>query len=68
MTRKPLFEGVKYEEVYRNNKEYKMKIDNETLKCWGQNSTDLLKKMLILVPDLRITAEAALEHSYFAIN
>jgi hypothetical protein len=45
-----------------------MKIDNETLKTWGMNSIDLLKKMLIIVPDLRITAEAALYHPYLTMN
>lgn len=65
LTRKPLFEGTKYEEVYRKNKEMSFNLESEVYSNMDKNAIQLLKMMLTANPQKRIKAEEALNHSYF---
>lgn len=60
LTRKPLFEGTKYEEVYKNNKEMKFDLQADKYKNLDPLALELMKKMLIADPNQRITASSAL--------
>jgi serine/threonine protein kinase len=66
LTGKPLFQGTKYEEVYRNNKEMKVHLEGELYQRVDPLAMELLRAMLQPNPALRLTAEQALSHPYFA--
>ena len=50
LVKKSLFEGTKYDEVYKNNKDFRMKIDKDTLKNVDPQAGDLLRMMLAMDP------------------
>lgn len=50
LAKKSLFEGAKYDEVYKNNKDFKMKIDQGSLRDADPVGADLLRLMLALDP------------------
>lgn len=53
---RPLFSGTTYEEVYNNNKEFKMSLDGPQLATVSSAAKDLMAKMLALDPASRISA------------
>ena len=57
LTRKALFEGTKYQEVYKKNKQMKINLDDDKYKNIKSESMDLLKRMLIANPKNRISAD-----------
>lgn len=65
LTRKALFEGTKYDEVYKKNKEMAFNLDAEAYKKVDPTAMNLLKSMLRADPKERISAEQALRHEYF---
>jgi serine/threonine protein kinase len=65
LTNRPLFPGIKYDEVYRANKQFQYDFESDNYKDISDKAIDLMKKALILVPEQRITAEDALKHPYF---
>jgi serine/threonine protein kinase len=67
LVKKPLFEGTKYDEVYKNNKEFRFKIDGDSYKHAEPAAVDLLREMLHLVPEKRICSRRALDHSYIKL-
>ena len=66
LTRKAVFEGSKYEEVYKKNKEMNINLDGERYASVDSQALELLKKMLVARPSERISAAEALRHSFFA--
>lgn len=65
LTRKQIFEGSRYDEVYKKNKEMNIQLEGERYRQLDHQAVDLLKKMLVVDPNSRITAEHALNHPYF---
>jgi len=65
LVKKPLFEGTKYDEVYKKNKEMNFKLEGERYNQIDALAMDLLRKMLVADPKQRITANLALKHPYF---
>lgn len=65
LTRKAVFEGTKYEEVYKKNKEMNIKLEGERYSNIDPQAMNLLKKMLLSNPNERVSAEEALNHEYF---
>lgn len=66
LTRKPLFEGRKFEEVYENNRKMKFNLASPQYKTIDPVAMDLLEKMLKIDPKERITASEMLAHPYLA--
>ena len=66
LTRKALFEGTRYEEVYKKNKEMNIKLEGERYSNLDPQALTLLKKMLTMNPQDRITAAEAMQDSYFS--
>lgn len=56
LTRKAVFEGTKYEEVYKKNKEMKIDFESEKYANVSSDALDLLKKMLKANPKCRASA------------
>ena len=56
LVRKPLFEGSKYDEVYRKNKEMDFRLEGERYGQVEGEAMDLMRKMLLADPKQRITA------------
>ena len=56
LVRVPLFPGIRYDEVYRANKAFIFHFDDFIYKKVDPNALDLMKKMLILNSNERITA------------
>jgi hypothetical protein len=50
LTRKALFEGTRYEEVYRKNKEMNINLDDEKYNNLEPEALNLLKRMLVSNP------------------
>lgn len=65
LTRKALFEGSKYEEVYKKNKEMNIMLQGDKYDTLEPQALSLLKKMLISNPSERLTAAQALNDPYF---
>ena len=65
LTRKAVFEGTKYEEVYKKNKEMNIKLEGERYSNVDPQAMNLLRKMLLSNPKERVSAEEALNHEYF---
>lgn len=65
LTRRPLFEGTQYEEVYRKNKEMKFTLEGQAYQDIDPQALSLLRSMLLADPEERITAAEALSHPYF---
>ena len=66
LTRKAVFEGSKYEEVYKKNKEMKINLESERYANIDPQALNLLSRMLKAKPQERIKAEEALNHEYFS--
>ena len=56
VTRKAVFEGTKYEEVYKKNKQMKIDFEAEKYAKINSDALDLLKMMLKANPKSRISA------------
>lgn len=65
LTRKAVFEGTKYEEVYKKNKEMNIKLEGERYSNVDPQAMNLLRRMLLSNPKDRVSAEEALNHEYF---
>lgn len=65
LTRKAVFEGSRYEEVYKKNKEMKINLESERYANIDPQALNLLSRMLKAKPQERIKAEEALNHEYF---
>ena len=65
LTRKPLFEGVKYEEVYKRNKQMDFNLKSSAYSGIDRKAMELLESMLVKDTNGRMSAEAALRHPYF---
>lgn len=63
--KKPLFEGTKYDEVYRNNKQMNFNLKTSVYEKLDKEEYELLNRMLAANPNERISAIEALRHSYF---
>ena len=63
---KSAFPGTTYNEVLSQNRAANIDLSGEEYKKWGEDSHDLLTKMLKKKPGDRITAEDALNHNYFS--
>ena len=57
LLKKPLFEGTKYDEVYRNNKQMNFNLSTSLYQKLHTSELDLLKSMLMQNPKHRITPE-----------
>ena len=66
LTRKQLFEGTRYDEVYKKNREMHIDLTAEKYSQVDPAAIDLLGQMLKADPAQRITASEALKHSYFS--
>lgn len=65
LVRRPLFEGTRYDEVYRNNKQFSFSLSGEHFKEIERPAVHLLAQMLSLDPTSRISAAQSLTHPYF---
>ncbi len=65
LMKKPLFEGTKYDEVYRNNKQMNFNLKTSAYEKLDKEEYELLNRMLAAKPSERITAVEALGHPYF---
>ena len=65
LTRKALFDGSKYEEVYKKNKEMNIDFEGERYANLEPSALNLLKMMLKPNPSERFSATQALNHSFF---
>lgn len=65
LTRKAVFEGSKYEEVYKKNKEMNINLTGERYANIDPRALELLEKMLQGKPSMRVSAAQALSHSFF---
>lgn len=61
---KSIFKGKSYNEVLGENRLCSFNLNGSEYECIDQNALDLLKKMLNVNPEERITAEDALNHPY----
>ena len=66
LTRRPLFQGTKYDEVYRNNKNMNFSLEGPQYQQVDPQAMHLLTCMLEADPSKRITAQEALNHPYLA--
>jgi len=65
LTKKPLFEGSRYDEVYKRNKEMQFNLNSELYQNIDKEAMNLLRSMLEADPVKRISAHQALQHPYF---
>ena len=65
LTKKPLFEGSRYDEVYKRNKEMQFNLNSEVYQHIDKEAMNLLRIMLEADPAKRISAQQALQHPYF---
>lgn len=56
LTRRPVFEGTKYDEVYKKNKEMNIQLEGELYSTLDKDALALLKRMLLADPAQRTTA------------
>lgn len=65
---KSIFKGKTYNEVLAENRACDFNLEAEEYKMYSdQAAVDLLKKLLKVDPESRITAEQAINHPYFAV-
>ena len=65
LTKKPLFEGSRYDEVYKRNKEMQFNLNSEVYQHIDKDAMNLLRIMLQADPSKRISAHQALQHPFF---
>lgn len=65
LTRKALFEGSRYDEVYKRNKEMNINYQDPRYAAVDPQAMDLLQRMLLADPKQRISAAQAIRHPYF---
>ena len=56
LTGKFLFEGQEAQEMYKNNKDCKIDFDQPEYKDLDPNAMDLMRKMLVVKPEERLSA------------
>ncbi|CAD8051241.1 unnamed protein product [Paramecium sonneborni] len=66
LTGKPAFPGKSYNDVLAKNRKSEISFEGALFENVPQQAYDLLRKMLEIEPNKRITAQQALEHSYFS--
>jgi calcium/calmodulin-dependent protein kinase I len=61
-----VFEGTKYSDILAQNRACDFNFEKEEYYKLDANAFELLKRMLEKRPELRITADEALRHSFFS--
>jgi calcium-dependent protein kinase len=64
LTKRPLFEGTKFEEVYENNRKMRFNLNSLGYKKLDPEAMDLLEKMLKIDPRERIKPDDILHHPF----
>jgi serine/threonine protein kinase len=64
LTKKTLFEGRKFEEVYENNRKMRFNLNTLLYKKVDPEAMDLLERMLKIDPRERIRPEEILRHPF----
>jgi calcium-dependent protein kinase len=64
LTKKTLFEGRKFDEVYENNRKMRFNLNSALYKSIDCEAMDLLSKMLKIDPRERIKAAEILQHPF----
>ena len=64
LTKKTLFEGRKFDQVYENNRKMRFNLSSSLYKSIDSQAMDLLSKMLKIDPRERIKAAQILQHPF----